>query len=126
MFRCFFLLIIAGKPHSRATSRFFPQHAVRCTQASSISFREQRTFGLNKQNSKIRSGECRPRGKKRAPLKLLPREVQNTLRNPQAYFKPIIRLTLSPSWDFFQTESFLVTGPCHEDHVSWKDARCPS
>ncbi|XP_014485877.1 PREDICTED: nephrin-like isoform X2 [Dinoponera quadriceps] len=22
------------------------------------------------------------------------------------------------------TESFLVTGPCREDHVSWKDARC--
>ena len=32
----------------------------------------------------------------------------------------------SASWDFFQTESFLVTGPCHEDHVSWKDARCPT
>lgn len=64
----------------------------------------------------------------RASLKLLwaEREVQNTLQNPRAYFKPIIRLTLSPSWDFFQTESFLVTGPCREDHVSWKDARCPT
>lgn len=79
-------------------------------------------------NKTVRSNrECRLVRTKRGKVAKVAteREVQNTLRNPRAYFKPIIRLTLNPSRDFFQTESFLVTGLCHEDHVNWKDVRCP-